>query len=101
MRILQVILAPRLSGAEVLVKGVAIGHQRAGHSVCIASLLPQHSDFVAQSLCLLELCADIAHDRRNSSQSARVINKGHDGEGDRDRLAVLTNGGTDKSWPSP
>ncbi|SAL47715.1 glycosyl transferase, group 1 [Caballeronia terrestris] len=45
MRILQVILAPRLSGAEVLVKGVAIGHQRAGHSVCIASLLPQHSDF--------------------------------------------------------
>ena len=45
MRILQVILAPRLSGAEVLAKGVAIGHQRAGHGVCIASLLPEHRDF--------------------------------------------------------
>jgi glycosyltransferase involved in cell wall biosynthesis len=45
MRILQVILAPRLSGAEVLAKGVAIGHQQDGHSVCIASLMPEHDDF--------------------------------------------------------
>ena len=45
MRILQVVLAPRLSGAEVLVKGVAIGHQEAGHDVCIASLMPEHDDF--------------------------------------------------------
>ncbi len=45
MRILQVILASRLSGAEVLAKGVAIGHQRYGHDVCIASLMPQHDDF--------------------------------------------------------
>jgi glycosyltransferase involved in cell wall biosynthesis len=46
MRILQVILAPRLSGAEVLAKGVAIGHQRGGHDVCIASLMPEHDDFL-------------------------------------------------------
>jgi glycosyltransferase involved in cell wall biosynthesis len=45
MRILQLVLAPRLSGAEVLAKGIAIGHQRSGHAVCIASLLPAHSDF--------------------------------------------------------
>ncbi|MDR5757801.1 glycosyltransferase family 4 protein [Caballeronia sp. LZ035] len=45
MRILQVILAPRLSGAEVIAKGVAIGHQQGGHSVCIASLMPEHDDF--------------------------------------------------------
>jgi glycosyltransferase involved in cell wall biosynthesis len=45
MRILQVILAPRLSGAEVLAKGVAIGHQHGGHSVCIASLMPEHDDY--------------------------------------------------------
>lgn len=45
MRILQVILAPRLSGAEVLAKGVAIGHQRGGHDVCITSLMPEHNDF--------------------------------------------------------
>src|ERR1700682_961188 len=45
MRILQLVLAPRLSGAEVLAKGIAIGHQRSGHAVCIASLLPPHSDF--------------------------------------------------------
>ena len=45
MRILQVILAPRLSGAEVLAKGVAIGHQRGGNDVCITSLMPEHDDF--------------------------------------------------------
>ncbi len=45
MRILQVILAPRLSGAEVLAKGVSIGHQQSGHDVCIASLMPEHDDF--------------------------------------------------------
>lgn len=46
MRILQLVHAPRLSGAEVLVKGLAIQHQRGGHQVCIASLLPQQDDFV-------------------------------------------------------
>ncbi|MFM0737820.1 glycosyltransferase family 4 protein [Paraburkholderia xenovorans] len=45
MRILQLVHAPRLSGAEVLVKGLAIHHQRAGHEVCMASLLPQQDDF--------------------------------------------------------
>lgn len=45
MRILQLILAPRLSGAEMLVKGIAIDHQQSGHTVCIASLLPAHGDF--------------------------------------------------------
>jgi glycosyltransferase involved in cell wall biosynthesis len=45
MRILQLVLAPRMSGAEMLVKGIAIGHVRSGHSVCVASLLPQHGDF--------------------------------------------------------
>ncbi|MGN6805265.1 MAG: glycosyltransferase family 4 protein [Trinickia sp.] len=45
MRIFQLILAPRLSGAEMLVKGIAIDHQQSGHSVCIASLLPAHGDF--------------------------------------------------------
>jgi glycosyltransferase involved in cell wall biosynthesis len=46
VRILQLVHAPRLSGAEILVKGVAIHHQRAGHEVCITSLLPQQDDFV-------------------------------------------------------
>jgi glycosyltransferase involved in cell wall biosynthesis len=46
VRILQLVHAPRLSGAEVLVKGLAIHHQRGGHEVCIASLLPQQDDFV-------------------------------------------------------
>jgi glycosyltransferase involved in cell wall biosynthesis len=45
MRILQLILAPRLSGAEMLVKGIAIDHQQSGHIVCVASLLPPHCDF--------------------------------------------------------
>ncbi|MFM0598063.1 MULTISPECIES: glycosyltransferase family 4 protein [Paraburkholderia] len=45
MRILQLVHAPRLSGAEVLVKGLAIHHQRGGHEVCMTSLLPQQTDF--------------------------------------------------------
>ncbi|HEX7907956.1 MAG TPA: glycosyltransferase family 4 protein [Paraburkholderia sp.] len=45
MRILQLVHAPRLSGAEILVKGVAIQHQRGGHEVCMTSLLPQQDDF--------------------------------------------------------
>ncbi|MGN6318953.1 MAG: glycosyltransferase family 1 protein, partial [Trinickia sp.] len=36
MRILQLVLAPRLSGAEMLVKGIAIGHRASGHAVCVA-----------------------------------------------------------------
>ena len=45
MRILQLVLAPRLSGAEMLVKGLAIAHRQGGHAVGIASLLPAESDF--------------------------------------------------------
>ncbi len=45
MRILQLVYAPRLSGAEVLAKGIAIDHQRNGHSVCMTSLLPEQEDF--------------------------------------------------------
>lgn len=45
MRILQVVHAPRLSGAEVLAKGLAIQHRESGHEVCIASMLPQLADF--------------------------------------------------------
>ena len=47
MRLLQLVLAPRLSGAEMLVKGIAIDHQRAGHVVCVTSLMPAHDDFTA------------------------------------------------------
>ncbi|WP_116138765.1 glycosyltransferase family 4 protein [Trinickia diaoshuihuensis] len=52
MRILQLVLAPRLSGAEVLVKGLAIAHRRGGHAVGIASLLPAEDDF-ADAACEL------------------------------------------------
>ncbi|MPW22119.1 glycosyltransferase [Paraburkholderia sp. CNPSo 3157] len=45
MRILQVVHAPRLSGAEILAKGLAIQHREGGHEVCIASMLPQLADF--------------------------------------------------------
>ena len=45
MRILQLVLAPRLSGAEMIVKGIAIAHRGAGHDVGMASLLPAEADF--------------------------------------------------------
>ncbi|MBP0593318.1 glycosyltransferase [Paraburkholderia sp. LEh10] len=45
MRILQVVYVPRLSGAEILAKGLAIQHREGGHEVCIASMQPQMADF--------------------------------------------------------
>ncbi len=47
MRILHLVLAPRLSGAEVLAKDLAIHQQRSGETVGIASLVPQHDDFAS------------------------------------------------------
>ncbi|QCP50856.1 glycosyltransferase family 4 protein [Trinickia violacea] len=45
MRILHLVLAPRLSGAEVLAKDLAIHHRRQGNPVCVTSLTPEHEDF--------------------------------------------------------
>jgi glycosyltransferase involved in cell wall biosynthesis len=45
MRILHLVLAPRLSGAEVLAKGLAVHQRRKGNVVCVTSLLPEHGDF--------------------------------------------------------
>jgi glycosyltransferase involved in cell wall biosynthesis len=45
MRILHLVLAPRLSGAEVLAKELAVHQRREGNVVCVASLLPEHGDF--------------------------------------------------------
>jgi glycosyltransferase involved in cell wall biosynthesis len=47
MRILHLVLAPRLSGAEVLAKDLAIHQQTHGDTVGVTSLLPQHDDFTA------------------------------------------------------
>jgi glycosyltransferase involved in cell wall biosynthesis len=47
MRILHLVLAPRLSGAEVLAKDLAIHQKSCGETVAMASLLPQHADFTA------------------------------------------------------
>ncbi len=45
MRILHLVLAPRLSGAEVLAKDLAIHQQNSGETVGMTSLRPQHDDF--------------------------------------------------------
>jgi L-malate glycosyltransferase len=47
MRILHLVLAPRLSGAEVLAKDLAIYQQRSGETVAMTALTPQHDDFHA------------------------------------------------------
>lgn len=47
MRILHLVLAPRLSGAEVLAKDLAVQQRMHGDAVALASLLPQHDDFSA------------------------------------------------------
>jgi glycosyltransferase involved in cell wall biosynthesis len=46
MRILHLVLAPRLSGAEVLAKDLAIHQQKSGEVVGVTALRPQHDDFV-------------------------------------------------------
>ena len=45
MRVFHLVLAPRLSGAEVLAKDLAIDQSAEGMAVCVASLLPAHADF--------------------------------------------------------
>ncbi|PMS37040.1 glycosyl transferase [Trinickia symbiotica] len=47
MRMLHLVLAPRLSGAEVLVKELATLQRRQGYPVWVTSLLPEQDDFVA------------------------------------------------------
>jgi L-malate glycosyltransferase len=47
MRIVHLVLAPRLSGAEVLAKDLAIHQQKSGETVAVASLTPAHDDFTA------------------------------------------------------
>jgi L-malate glycosyltransferase len=47
MRIVHLVLAPRLSGAEVLAKDLAIHQQKGGETVAVASLVPAHDDFTA------------------------------------------------------
>ncbi|WP_429300067.1 glycosyltransferase [Paraburkholderia sp. GAS199] len=46
MRVFHLVLAPRLSGAEVLAKDLAIDQRADGMAVCIASLMPVHDEFV-------------------------------------------------------
>ncbi|HZZ10010.1 MAG TPA: glycosyltransferase [Paraburkholderia sp.] len=46
MRVFHLVLAPRLSGAEVLAKDLAIDQSAEGMAVCMASLMPTHAEFV-------------------------------------------------------
>ncbi|WP_345813047.1 glycosyltransferase family 4 protein [Paraburkholderia sp. PREW-6R] len=45
MRVFHLVLAPRLSGAEVLAKDLALDQSAEGMAVCVASLSPAHADF--------------------------------------------------------
>ncbi|HEV3105459.1 MAG TPA: glycosyltransferase family 4 protein [Trinickia sp.] len=47
MRTLHLVHTPRLSGAEVLVRDLAIYQRAQGDSVCITALLPEHDDFMS------------------------------------------------------
>jgi len=47
MRVFHLVLAPRLSGAEVLAKDLALDQCAEGMAVGVASLLPAHADFGA------------------------------------------------------
>lgn len=49
MRIVHLVLTPRLSGAEVLAKDLALHQQKGGETVAVASLMPAHEDFTALS----------------------------------------------------
>jgi glycosyltransferase involved in cell wall biosynthesis len=72
MRILQLVLAPRLSGAEMLVKGVAIAHRHSGHAVGMASLLPVESDFAEAARELAAHDVDCAFPARRYEHVARL-----------------------------
>lgn len=73
MRILQLVLAPRLSGAEMLVKGIAIGHRATGHAVCVASLLPAEDDFAGAARELAEHDVACMFPSRRHEHLARLV----------------------------
>lgn len=45
MRILHLVLSPRMSGAEILVRDLALYQQHGGEAVAVAALMPAHDDF--------------------------------------------------------
>lgn len=45
MRILHLVLTPRMSGAEMLVRDLALYQQGCGEAVAVAALMPAHQDF--------------------------------------------------------
>ncbi|WP_042882699.1 glycosyltransferase family 4 protein [Cupriavidus necator] len=45
MRILHLVLTPRMSGAEILVRDLALYQQGCGEAVAVAALMPAHADF--------------------------------------------------------
>lgn len=73
MRILQLVLAPRLSGAEMLVKGLAIAHRDGGHAVGVASLLPAESDFADAARELAAHRVDCRFPSRRYEHVARLL----------------------------
>lgn len=48
MKICHVIYIPRLSGAEILVRDLAISHARLGHQVSVIALSPSEDSFLTQ-----------------------------------------------------
>ncbi|MBD1823584.1 glycosyltransferase family 4 protein [Cyanobacteria bacterium FACHB-DQ100] len=48
MRICHVIYIPRFSGAEILVRSLAIAHQALGHQVAVMALMPPQPSFLSE-----------------------------------------------------
>jgi glycosyltransferase involved in cell wall biosynthesis len=73
MRILHLVLEPRLSGAEVLAKDLAIHQHRDGSIVGLTALLPERPDFVPLSRELERQGVECAFPAKRSSLPGKLL----------------------------
>lgn len=73
MRILHLVLEPRLSGAEVLAKDLAIHQQREGSVVGVTALLPEHPDFMPLTRELASHGVECAFPTRRSTLPGKLV----------------------------
>ncbi|MBP0590985.1 glycosyltransferase [Paraburkholderia sp. LEh10] len=73
MRILHLVLEPRLSGAEVLAKDLAIHQQREGSTVSMTALLPERPDFAALTREMVKHGVECVFPARRSSLPVKLM----------------------------
>jgi glycosyltransferase involved in cell wall biosynthesis len=72
MKICHVIYIPRLSGAEILVRNLALQHQAQGHQILIVAIMPPEHSFAIAQQDLAEIDVTMRFPQRSLNQWHRL-----------------------------